>query len=344
MAGSKTPHQLRTLGNIFIIFLFLSIVIFSASKEVASQINCDSLQCRKGDLNGDSIFTPADVVLELNCVFIGTGPCDTCLVDVNCDGTNSPADVVIELNATFLNSPIDSIAYPVIVNADSSSISDSLRQVYWDDAEILTIRTLEQGGGCARKRAMLPDGLLRSIYNALLHVHSATGLAARDSVVSMYCIHAFGSNRQLFVLVDTSYAWVQAWRRGERFTGNPEIDELMECFSLNLVDFYIFPGDILGQAYLQSEMPINPMVVAEKFRGIEGVQDASDGCCVGDGDDITVSIGENYLQLNYSDGYIDCPSGCGQRHVWAFKIQTDGTIEYLGNSGDPTNPPCCGCR
>lgn len=340
MAGIEPLTRLKKRKKkIFIIFLYLSIVIFSASKEVASQINCDSLQCRKGDLNGDSIFTPADVVLELNCVFIGTGPCDTCLVDVNCDGTNSPADIVIELNAVFLNSPIDNISYPVIVDADSSGISDSLRQVYWDDAEILTIRTLEQAGGCARKRAMLPDELVRSIYNALIHVHNATGLAARDSVVSMYCIHAFGLNRQLAVYVDTSYAWVQAWRRGERFTGNPEVDVLMECFDLHLTYFYPF----VPFAYLRSLLPIYPRVLAEKFRRIEGVRYASDDCCVGDGDDIALEIGENFLQLNYIDGYGDCPAGCTGRHIWSFKVYTDGIVEYVGNSGDPTAPPCCRC-
>lgn len=56
----------------------------------------------KGDMNASGGLSPADVVLMLNCVFLGTGSCDFCFADVNCSGNLSPADVVIELNAVFL--------------------------------------------------------------------------------------------------------------------------------------------------------------------------------------------------------------------------------------------------
>jgi len=58
-----------------------------------------------GDLNGDKNLTPADVVLELNCVFLGLGVCPLSLADVNCDGSLTPSDVVLELNAVFLGAP-----------------------------------------------------------------------------------------------------------------------------------------------------------------------------------------------------------------------------------------------
>jgi hypothetical protein len=58
----------------------------------------------RGDLNGDGILSPADVVLELNCVFLSAGNC--ALADVNCDGQLSPTDVVLELNAVFLSVPL----------------------------------------------------------------------------------------------------------------------------------------------------------------------------------------------------------------------------------------------
>ncbi|HXF48773.1 MAG TPA: SBBP repeat-containing protein [Verrucomicrobiae bacterium] len=59
-----------------------------------------------GDLNGDVNFTPADVVLMLTCVFLGSGDCAHCFTDVNCDGNLSPADIVLELNKVFLDSPL----------------------------------------------------------------------------------------------------------------------------------------------------------------------------------------------------------------------------------------------
>ncbi len=56
----------------------------------------------KGDMNGDNILTAADVVLLLNCTFLGIGNCDLAFADINCDGILTAADVVIELNMTFL--------------------------------------------------------------------------------------------------------------------------------------------------------------------------------------------------------------------------------------------------
>jgi hypothetical protein len=56
---------------------------------------------KKGDMNSDGEFRPADVVLMLTCVFSGTGSCDLCFADVNCSGGLSPADVVIELLMVF---------------------------------------------------------------------------------------------------------------------------------------------------------------------------------------------------------------------------------------------------
>lgn len=60
----------------------------------------------KGDMNNSGDLSPADVVLILNCVFLGSGICDLCFADVNCSGNLSPADVVIELNAVFQGEPL----------------------------------------------------------------------------------------------------------------------------------------------------------------------------------------------------------------------------------------------
>ncbi len=56
----------------------------------------------KGDLSNDGLLTSADVVLMLNCVYLGIGNCPLLTADVNCDGSLTSSDVVLELNAAFL--------------------------------------------------------------------------------------------------------------------------------------------------------------------------------------------------------------------------------------------------
>lgn len=57
----------------------------------------------KGDFNFDLILSPADVVLGLNCIFLGVGDCPLQVADGNCDSTLTTADVVLLLNAVYLD-------------------------------------------------------------------------------------------------------------------------------------------------------------------------------------------------------------------------------------------------
>ncbi|HXF48851.1 MAG TPA: S8 family serine peptidase [Verrucomicrobiae bacterium] len=59
----------------------------------------------KGDVNADGFFSPADVVLELNCVFLMTGDCSLNRTDLDCNGILQLADVVLAVNRVFLGIP-----------------------------------------------------------------------------------------------------------------------------------------------------------------------------------------------------------------------------------------------
>ena len=69
---------------------------------VAKFAPCLSMQ---GDLNEDGVYTPADVVQELQRVFLGIGNSTFCMADLNCDGSLTPADVVGLLNTVFQSLP-----------------------------------------------------------------------------------------------------------------------------------------------------------------------------------------------------------------------------------------------
>ncbi len=59
----------------------------------------------KGDVNADGFFSPADVVLELNCVFLSQGDCKLNRTDLDCNGILQLADVVLAVNRVFLGIP-----------------------------------------------------------------------------------------------------------------------------------------------------------------------------------------------------------------------------------------------
>lgn len=60
----------------------------------------------RGDMNASGTWTPADLAVMLNCVYlIGYPGCDLCFADVNCSGTLTPADAALQINRIYLGSP-----------------------------------------------------------------------------------------------------------------------------------------------------------------------------------------------------------------------------------------------
>jgi hypothetical protein len=60
---------------------------------------------QKGDLNLDVVVSPADVVLELQAVYLGeVPPAGLLACDLNCDGQVTSADVAVMLNFKYLGS------------------------------------------------------------------------------------------------------------------------------------------------------------------------------------------------------------------------------------------------
>jgi len=84
-----------------------TIYIDSTPPVVTNTVTNQICAAAKGDMNADGILTSSDVVLILNCTFLGTGNCDLCFADLNCDGILTASDVVNELNLAFLGTPIN---------------------------------------------------------------------------------------------------------------------------------------------------------------------------------------------------------------------------------------------
>ncbi len=82
-------------------------VLCLAADAAGNQDSCRfTVTVSGGDLDGDGVLTATDIVLLLNCVFLGEGNCEVCFADVDCDGSLTSSDVVMELNAVFLGSAV----------------------------------------------------------------------------------------------------------------------------------------------------------------------------------------------------------------------------------------------
>lgn len=224
-----------------------------------------------------------------------------------------------------------------ITRPDDSAIPDSTKLLYWEDAGLLALRDVQADSAAKYSLIEIPDELVQLYYAGLIHIYHAEKIPERDSVVSLYKIHMYStiSLHSLLVDVDSSKEWTRAWRNGRRLTGNAQVDELMERYSLELDGYYSWPD--LQLAVLRSQKPLNILALGRSFGKVSGVIYAEPNGVMGDGNNITASIQPEFLRCVFSVGYGDCPAGCIARRFWEFQVGYDGKVTFVRSYGSP--PP-----
>lgn len=217
-------------------------------------------------------------------------------------------------------------------DAVNDVLGDSVTKLYWRDATALAIRELRKGKAPEQQEIEVPAALIQEIYDALIAVHRATALAARDSVVSMFGIHTFPEAQELIVGVDPTRAWTHAWANGVLETGNVAIDSLVARYGLTLRRYFAWssrPAALLGRTWV-----LNVTALATRFEGIDGVRYVEPDAFAGDGSDIRAERSAGGWRLEFSLGFGDCPAGCTGRHDWSFTVDASSRVTFVGSRGD----------
>ncbi len=221
-----------------------------------------------------------------------------------------------------------------IVNVNYNNVPDSIKTLYKKYAGTLALRELQSDAKLKETLVTIPNEYIELFYNSLILVYKATNIPARNIVVEDYAISVFPSPETKYIVigVDTTFAWVKMWKNDSLLTGNLKVDSLTTNYQLSFYGFYNWPWSV--SFILQAAQPINILALSQRFKGIDGVKEVYPDGIIGDGSNIAASITDNYVQLDYSYGFGDCPSGCISRHYWHFRVYYTGTVEYIGESGD----------
>lgn len=220
---------------------------------------------------------------------------------------------------------------------DDSQVPAPLRAAYLEDATRLALRDLLARG---YDQIEIPSAAVQVYYEALVLVHNATALPARDSVTDVYQIRTFPqpATRSLYMIVGGEQAWAQRLVRDSLPTGDPVVDRLLTDYALAFDRVHqLSTGELL--IVLRSARSLNVAALAPRFIDAPGVRASQPNGSFGDGNDIRGLIGESRVLLDYSIGFGDCPAGCIGRRFYHFAVHADATVEYLGASGGAPPPP-----
>lgn len=222
------------------------------------------------------------------------------------------------------------------VQVDERLIPDSVLAAYRQDAAYLAVRTLHTDPVARITQVELPDTLLDAYLQALLHVYLARSIKAREAVVERYQIHAHASPaiHSLAVSPNPNATWAQAWWEGRSLTGNAAVDALMNAYNLTVENYHEF---LNGRrvAALRTSHALNIEALALRFEDLADIGYAEPNGIVGDGNNIAGNLLPDRLQLTYSVGFGDCPSGCIDRHYWTFEVTSDGLVTLVEETGAP---------
>jgi hypothetical protein len=174
--------------------------------------------------------------------------------------------------------------------------------------------------------------------NALIAVYNATTLPARDTVVSIFDIHTFpepilnGFN----IAADSTLPWMQQLKLGNIPTGNAAIDNVIATYNLSVQSYLTFGNSYPWQnVVFISDNNYNFLPLTADLATIPGVYESEPNFAFGDGNNISDSIYSDHVELIFSLGWGDCPSGCTARRFWKFNIYYDCSVEYVGSYGTP---------
>lgn len=220
----------------------------------------------------------------------------------------------------------------------SCTAPDSIVKKYNTDADRLTLRKIYQNNLNYVDSIDIPQIHADTILNALIAVYNATFLPARDTVVAIYEIHSFPEPdiNRIAITADSNLTWMQQIRNGVSPTGNSTIDSLTNLYHLNLtaystISFGPYPTH---RVIFISDSNYNFQALTSTYTAINDIYSSFTNGWAGGGYEITSTIYSDHVELIYSIGWGDCPSGCSYRRYWKFKVYYDCSVEFVSSYGN----------
>jgi hypothetical protein len=219
--------------------------------------------------------------------------------------------------------------------AIQNEISDSVRKYYTKDANVLSVRYMQESSDSDK---VMIDTYSREVFLKALSAVYKSNHPERDTIFNICKIHTFPLEMKKMLLYFSDQAWNSNWLNNFMDTiiptGNKEFDPLVQNFH-----FYFCENGTVINKYpvfmvIESDILLNIEPLANRFEQVNGIITAEPNAFLGDGDDIEYKLKENSLQLIFSKKWGDCPSGCMFERRWVFEIDKEGKVDLLYTDGN----------
>lgn len=218
----------------------------------------------------------------------------------------------------------------------SCNLNDTIASIYKKDAERLAIRRAFHVNSSWKDSINYNRIWSNNYLKALIAVHNATALPARDTVIRRIKIHTLRdpNTASFYISADSNLLWMKNIRNNISPTGNAILDNAVSKYYLQKISFSAWNNVPYHDAVYKTDTSINILPLATKIYAMPGVVTVAPNGYAIDGNDIFDSLNVNFTMLTYTYGWNDCYLGCINRRYWHFKVYSDCSVEYTGSHGD----------
>lgn len=227
--------------------------------------------------------------------------------------------------------------------SSSCVASEAIYLKYKKSADKLTVNRCLKIGNTYKDSITIDKQLSNQYLKTLFAVYNATSLSARDTVVNLInvvkdyvCPPDLNS---IYIKADSTKLWVQNIRNNIAPSGNPQIDYLIQKYSLRKTAyFHTFNTSLYHIINFETDSNCHINRLCDKFNALfmQGVNGSGpNNLNKSEGLNIVDSVNINFTELTYSYSWGDCTLGCTYSRYWKFKVFTNCSVEYKGSGGDP---------
>lgn len=216
------------------------------------------------------------------------------------------------------------------------SLNDTIWGLYKNDADRLSVRQTFSIAATYKDSISIDNQLSNRFLKALIAVHNATIIPARDTVVAWLKIHTSLSPnlRGIFIKTDSNLVWMKNLRNNIVPCGQPFIDAMIVKYGFQKTAFEAIPFLPWHTVFFDAAININSVPLASKIATITGVVQTGEKVIGSDGPDIRYTLNPGYVELAYAYRWGDCIVGCMYARYWIFRVYNDCSVQYMGTTGD----------
>ncbi|MBC7936099.1 MAG: hypothetical protein H7Y86_12175 [Rhizobacter sp.] len=253
----------------------------------------------------------------------------------------------------------------------SCTPTDTMALIYHNDACRLAIKRLNEIHSPLADSITIPEVFIDSLKRALYAIHNTQNLLVIDTIKEFFSYSNFlpGSDsthffsagnsfddafvlKEVMVTIHNDTAWGAAWLAGNYYnTPNDSVNYLMNSHQLQVVLNSIQVNPNKTSYIIKSPRAINAKALAKKFEKFSGVGTGNAhpftaaNYFLNRNKRVLAEYQNGEINLSYSYGCGDCPSGCTYWRIWKFLIHANCSVDYIsiqnyGNWFQWLSDPC----